>query len=152
MAECGRVPVASIVPDLRLVHIGTTEGPLLCTAMPAFVSDPIFPSSFDVHIKHAVFIVSEHRLSSRPPPPPPALPLVHTQAPTPLKSPPSPHRLYYFQDILDKLMHFLPQLSDFVPLRNVFFFVVSAHRLTKVTLLTLISYTVVARGVADLYP
>ena len=34
-------------------------------------------------------------------------------------------------------MHFLPQPSDFVPLRNGF--VVSAHRLTKITLLTLIA-------------
>ena len=38
-----------------------------------------------------------------------------------LKTPPSPHRLYDLQDSLDKLMHFLPQLSDFVPLKNRFF-------------------------------
>ena len=35
-------------------------------------------------------------------------------------TPPSPHRLYDLQDTLDKLMHFLPQLSDFVPLKNGF--------------------------------
>ena len=45
-------------------------------------------------------------------------PLVQTQAPTPLKAPPSPHRLYDLQDTRDKLVHFLPQLSDFVPLKN----------------------------------
>ena len=34
---------------------------------------------------------------------------------------PSPHRLLDLQDTLhDKLMHFLPQLSDFVPLKNGF--------------------------------
>ena len=27
-----------------------------------------------------------------------------------------PHRIFNLQDALDKLMHFLPQLSDFVPL------------------------------------
>ena len=27
----------------------------------------------------------------------------------------------YPQDLLDQLMHFLPQLSDFVPLRNGFY-------------------------------
>ena len=35
--------------------------------------------------------------------------------------PPSPHRLFDLQDSLDKLMHFLPQLSDFVPLKNGFY-------------------------------
>ena len=35
--------------------------------------------------------------------------------------PPSPHRSYDLQDILDKLMHFLPQLSNFVPLKNGFY-------------------------------
>ena len=52
---------------------------------------------------------------SRPPPPPP---LDQTQAPT---TPPYPHRLFDLQDSLDKLMHFLPQLSDFVPLKKVSF-------------------------------
>ena len=36
-------------------------------------------------------------------------------------TPPSPHRLYDLQDTLDKLMHFLPQLSDFVSLKNGFY-------------------------------
>ena len=36
-------------------------------------------------------------------------------------TPSSPHRLYDLQDILDKLMHVLPQLTDFVPLKNGFF-------------------------------
>ena len=57
----------------------------------------------------------------RPSPPPTPLPLVQTQALTPLKTPPSPHRLYDLQDTLDKLMHFLSQLSDFVPLKNGFY-------------------------------
>ena len=61
---------------------------------------------------------------------------VQTQAPTPLKSPPSPHRLYDLQDTLDKLMHFLPQLSDFVPLTNRF---CSFRAHTNITLLTLIA-------------
>ena len=52
---------------------------------------------------------------------PPPLPLVQTPAPTPLKTPPSPHRLFDSQDTLDKLMHFLPQLSDFVPVKNGFY-------------------------------
>ena len=54
-------------------------------------------------------------------PPPPRLPLAQTQAPTPLKTPPSPDRLYDLQDTLDNLMHFLPQLSDFVPIKNGFY-------------------------------
>ena len=65
------------------------------------------------------FIVSTHRLSC--PPPPRALRLVQTQAPTPLKTPPSPHRYYDLQDTLDKLMHFLTKLSDVVPLKKGFY-------------------------------
>ena len=57
----------------------------------------------------------------RPRRPAPPLPLVQTQATTPLETLPSPHRLYDLKDTLDKLMHFLPQLSDFVPLRNGFY-------------------------------
>ena len=37
------------------------------------------------------------------------------------KSPPPSHRPYELQDILDKLMHFLPQLLNFVPLKNGFY-------------------------------
>ena len=61
-----------------------------------------------------------HRLSfpARSPPPPPPLRLVQTHAPTPFKVPPSPHRLCDLQGTIDKLMHFLPQLSDFVPLKK----------------------------------
>ena len=40
---------------------------------------------------------------------------------TSFKTPLSPHRLFDLQDSLDKRMHFLPQLSDFVPLRNEFY-------------------------------
>ena len=49
--------------------------------------------------------------------------LDQNQAPTPFKTPPSPHRIFDLQDSLDKLMHFLPQLSDFVRLRNGFYFI-----------------------------
>ena len=62
------------------------------------------------------FIVSADRLSC-----PPPLPLVQTPASKPLKSPPSPHQLYDLQEILDELMHFLPQLSYFVHLKNGFY-------------------------------
>ena len=48
----------------------------------------------------------------------PRPPLDQNQAPTSFKTPPSPHRLLDLQDSLDKLMHFLPQLSYFVPLKN----------------------------------
>ena len=72
------------------------------------------------------FIVSAHRLSclrspAPPPPSPAALPLVQTLAPTRFRSPPSPHRLHDLLDILDKRVYFLPQLSDFVPLKNGFY-------------------------------
>ena len=70
------------------------------------------------------FIVSTHRLScpTRPPPPTPrSLLFKESQAPTPLKTSPSPHRLHDLQDTLDKLMRFLPQLSDFVPLKSGFY-------------------------------
>ena len=40
------------------------------------------------------------------------------RAPTSFKTPPSPRRLFDVQDSLDKLMHFLPQLSVFFPLRS----------------------------------
>ena len=36
----------------------------------------------------------------------------------PIYTPTSPHRLFDLQDSLDKLMYFLPQVSDFVLLRN----------------------------------
>ena len=48
-------------------------------------------------------------------------------------------------------MHFLPQLSDFVTLRNGFFYSFRA-RTAKHYPVDPDSYTVVARGVADLYP
>ena len=57
--------------------------------------------------------------------------------PHPPNTPPSPHWLYDLHDTLDNLMHFLPQLSDFVPLKNGF--IGSAHTLTSITLLTLIA-------------
>ena len=59
-------------------------------------------------------------LPSPPPPPPPPAPSCSNPCPHALKTPPSPHRLYDLQDALDKLMHFLPQLSEVVPLNNGF--------------------------------
>ena len=67
---------------------------------------------------------------------PPPLPFDQNQAPTSLKTPPSPHRLFDIQDSLDKVMHSLPQLLHFARLRNGF--IVSAHRLPNITLLLLI--------------
>ena len=49
------------------------------------------------------------------------LPFDQNQPPTSFKTPPSPHWLFDLQDSLDKLMHFVPQLSDFVPLKNGFY-------------------------------
>ena len=45
-------------------------------------------------------------------------------------------RLFDLQDSLDKLMHFLPQLSDFVPLKNGFY---SFRAQTNITVLTRIA-------------
>ena len=82
--------------------------------------------------------------------PPPLFPLDQTQASSSLKTPPYPRRLYDSQDSLDKLMHFLPQLSDFVPLKSEFYsFRVQTDQHHPVDPGT--SYTaVVPRGVADL--
>ena len=68
------------------------------------------------------FIVFAHRWSCpvRCPLPRPA-PCCWNPGPHVLKTPPSPHRLSDLQDKLDKRMHFLPQLSDFVPLKNGFY-------------------------------
>ena len=78
----------------------------------------------------------KHRLSCPARPPSPA-PSCLNPGPMPLKPPPSPHRLYDLQGTLDKRMHFVPQLSDFVPLKTGL--IVSVHRLTDITLLTLIA-------------
>ena len=70
------------------------------------------------------FIVCAHRLRCPArflPPLPPPLPLVQTQAPRLLETPPSHHQLCDLQDTLDKLMHFFPQLSDFIPLKKGFY-------------------------------
>ena len=97
------VPIPSSSPSYKLVH--------------SFQNRQIYPREG--------FIVPTHKLNcpTRPPPspPPPPLPFDQNQAPTSLKTPPYPHRLFDLQDSLDKLMHFLPQLSDFVPLRNGFY-------------------------------
>ena len=65
-------------------------------------------------------------------------------------TPPSPHWLYDLQDTLDKLMHFLPQLSDFVPPKNKFYSFRAQTDLRHPV--DPDSYVVVPRGAADLYP
>ena len=80
------------------------------------------------------FIVSTHILSC---PAPSCPPLVQTHAPTPLKTPPSSHRLYDLQDTLDKLMRFLPHCQTLFPSKTGF--IISAHRLTNITMLNLIA-------------
>ena len=64
-------------------------------------------------------IMSYHIIRS-PPPLTPA-PFDHNQAPTSFKPPPSPHQLFDLQGALDKRMHFLQQLSEFVPIRDGFY-------------------------------
>ena len=59
------------------------------------------------------------------------------QTPTSLEPPPSSHWIFDSHNSLDKLMHFLPQLSDFVSLTNRI--IVSAHRPLNITLLTMIA-------------
>ena len=83
----------------------------------------------DYLIRHRGDRLHLHLCDVIPPPPPPP--------PKYFKTPPSPHQLVDLQDSINKLMHFLPQLSDFVPLTTSF--IVSAHRLTNITLLTLIA-------------
>ena len=73
------------------------------------------------------------------------------QAPTSCITPPPPHRIFDLQDSLDKLMHFLPQLSAFVPLRNGLYSF-CAQTAQHHPVVDPDSYTVVASGVADLYP
>ena len=64
--------------------------------------------------------------------------LVQTPAPTPLKISPLPSPFVLLTGhVFDELMHFLPKLADFVPSKTVF--IVSAHRLPNITLLTLIA-------------
>ena len=72
-----------------------------------------------------------------PPLPPSRLPFDQNQALTSFKTPPSPHRIFDFQDSLDKLMHSLPQLSDFVPFRNGLYSF--RAQTANITLLTLIA-------------
>ena len=51
-------------------------------------------------------------------------------------APLSPHRLFDLQDSFDKPMHFIPQLWILSPSKTGF--IVSAHRLVNITLLTLV--------------
>ena len=52
-------------------------------------------------------------------------------------TPPSPHRIFDLKDSLDKQMHFFPQLSNFVPLRNGFPIVKGLTFFTKYKVLVL---------------
>ena len=83
------------------------------------------------------------------PPSPPPAPFDQNQAPTSFKTPTSPHRIFDLQDSLE-LMHFPPQPSHFVPLRNGFYSFraqTDQHHPVDPD-----SYTAVARGVVDIYP
>ena len=84
-----------------------------------FVQEYLVPGTrYLVHSLH-IFVSRTWCIFS--PFPPSRPPFDQNQAPTSLKTPSSPQRLYDLQGSLDnKLLHFLPQLSDFVPLRNGF--------------------------------
>ena len=74
-----------------------------------------------------------------PPLPPSRLPFDQNQALTSFKTPPSPHRIFDFQDSLDKLMHFLPHSCQILSPSETGY-IVFAHRLPNIiTLLTLIA-------------
>ena len=96
------------------------------------------------------FTVSTHKLICPTCPCFPSPILIKNQASTSLKTPPSPHQLFEVQDSLDELMHFLPKLSVLFPLKNGFYSyraqTAQHHPVDPDT------YTVVARGVAGLYP
>ena len=83
-------------------------------------------------------IVSTHKLSC---PTLPPLPFDPNQAPTASKTPPSPHRLFDLQDSLDKLTtsKCISFHSCLILSPSETGFIVSAHRLTNITLLTLIA-------------
>ena len=70
-------------------------------------------------------IYSLHAQIAPPPPPPRPLKarslLIKTRPPRSSKPAPPPHWLFDLQDSLDKRIHFPPQLSDFVLLRNGFY-------------------------------
>ena len=65
------------------------------------------------------------------------LPLDQTRAPTSLKPSPSPHRLFDMQNVLDKLIFSFHSCHILSPSKTGS--VVSAHRLSNTTLLTLIA-------------
>ena len=57
-----------------------------------------------------------------------------------LKTPPSRHQLFDLQDSLDKLMQILPHSCQILsPSKTGLNFIVSAHRLINITLLTLMA-------------
>ena len=72
----------------------------------------------------------------RPPPRPPSS-LDQTQAPTSVKTPPSPHRLFDLQYSHDELMNSFHGCQILSPSETGF--IGSAHRLPNITLLTLIA-------------
>ena len=84
-----------------------------------------FPKPSDLSPRIYSFHAQIARPSATPPPPPfpppPTLAFDQNQAPESFKTRPSPHRLFDLQGSLDKRIHFPPQLSDFVPLRNGFY-------------------------------
>ena len=79
-----------------------------------------------------------HKLPARPPPPPTPLAFDQNQAPTSFKAPPPPHRLFDLQDLLDKKYISIHSCQILSP-SETGFFIVSAYRLTNITLFTLIA-------------
>ena len=88
-----------------------------CTSYGIYVMNGCIPSTT---VRFVPSIVPAHMLSCPRPPPllPPHAPSCSNPGLHALQYPPSPHWLYDSQHTLDKLMHYLPQLSDFVPLKN----------------------------------
>ena len=82
-------------------------------------------------------IYSFHAKIARPSPPPTPLAFDQNQAPTSFKTSPSPHRSFELQDSLDKRYISLHSCQNLSPSETGF--IVSAHRLTNITLLTLIA-------------
>ena len=134
-------------------HLGTTDyrassRPLTVTLANGIVRMEFFTaiglayaSTWSHDVLYLIgFIFSTHRLSGparAPLLPPPSLPLDQTQTLRSLFFLPSTHRIFELQYSLDKLMNFLPQLSNFVRPENGS--LVSAHRRTNITLSTLIA-------------
>ena len=145
----------NIICDLNLLKTISPlppPPPLLCTFPPLYLGQTthLISKSARVintstrwkpprYLSRAIHTAEHCNPPPRPPSPsPPPLPFHQNQAPTSFKTQPSPHRLFDSLDSLDKPKHFLLQLSDFVPFRNVFYSF-RAHGLANIALLTLMA-------------